>query len=164
MKIRPPASTDRDAIEALLRSDHTFRADEVEVALELVDETIAGSDDYRIRVAELPGGTDSPNRTPGGVGGYICYGPTPMTAGTHDLYWIVTHRACRGLGVASALVRAMEDDLYARGGTAVRVETSSLETYAPAHRLYARLGYPEVARLEDFYRPGDSLVLYFKRL
>lgn len=164
MKIRLPAPADRDAIEALLRSDHTFRADEVDVALELVDEAIAGNDDYQVRVAELPGGPSGRNGTPGGVGGYLCYGPTPMTADTHDLYWIATHRAYRGLGLASALVRAMEDELRALGATAVRVESSSLDTYASARRLYARLGYPEMTRLEDFYRPGDSLVLYYKRL
>jgi ribosomal protein S18 acetylase RimI-like enzyme len=160
MDIRPVAAADRRGLEAVLRSDATFRADEIAVALELVDAAIGRTDDYCVLVATLPG---QPGLS-GDVAGYVCYGPTPMTASTYDLYWIVTHRTARGLGVAGALLAEMERALVRCGATAVRVETSQQESHGAARRLYARHGYPEVARLDDFYAPGDALVLYYKRL
>jgi ribosomal protein S18 acetylase RimI-like enzyme len=160
MSIRPASADDRRGLEAVLRSDATFRADEIAVALELIDAAIGGTDDYRVLVAALAGvpGLE------GDVAGYVCYGPTPMTAATYDLYWIVIHRAARGRGLAGALLAAMERALAQRQATAVRVETSEQDSHGAARRLYARHGYPEVARLDDFYGPGDALVLYYKRL
>lgn len=156
MNIRPIEPTDREALADALAS--SFRDDEVAVALELIDHAIAATDDYRVLVAA---GVPGPAH---GVGGYICYGPTPMTASTYDLYWIVTHPQARGLGVASALIRAMEADLSARGASGVRVETSETEGYGAARKLYQRHEYPQVAHLADFYRPGDGLIIYYKRL
>ena len=156
MNIRDIAASDREALRAAL--DASFRPDEVAVALELIDEAIAKSDDYWIRVAS---GVDE---CPDGIAGYICYGPTPMTAGTYDLYWIVTHPNGRGRGVARALIAEMERDLRQRGATAIRVETSETEGYGAARRLYDRLEYPQAAHLADFYGPGDGLVIYYKRL
>jgi ribosomal protein S18 acetylase RimI-like enzyme len=145
---------DRAALEAAIRSDATFRVDEIAVALELVDEGLAGSNDYEIRVAELEGA----------VVGYICFGPTPMTRETYDLYWIVVDASARGRGVAGALIRAMEAALLERGGGNVRVETSETEGYGAARALYTRCDYPVAARLADFYGPGDALVIYYKSL
>jgi ribosomal protein S18 acetylase RimI-like enzyme len=58
----------------------------------------------------------------------------------------------------------MEAVLRGRGGGNVRVETSETEGYGAARALYQRLGYPEVARLTDFYSPGDALLTYYKTL
>ncbi len=160
MKIRPVTAADRRGLDAVLRSDTTFRADEIAVALELVDAAIARTDDYCVQVAELAG---APALT-GEVAGYVCYGPTPMTAATYDLYWLVAHQAARGQGVAGALLAQMERDLVARRATAIRVETSEQESHGAARRLYARHDYPEAARLADFYGPGDALILYYKKL
>ena len=150
---RPLKPADRDSLEAALRSA-PFREDEVDVALELIDEAIGGSTDYRILVADVAGD----------VAGYVCYGPTPMTEATYDLYWIVTAAAHRGKGVASGLITAMEAALREVSATGVRVETSQLEGYGSARRLYERMGYPEAARLADFYRANDDLVVYYKKL
>jgi ribosomal protein S18 acetylase RimI-like enzyme len=152
--VRPGAPADREALEAAIRSDTTFRADEIDVALELVDAGLAGSADYAIRVADVDGA----------VRGYLCFGPTPMTRASYDLYWIVVHAEARGRGVAGALLRAMEAELAERGGGNVRVETSETEGYGAARALYERHGYPEAARLVDFYSPGDALIVYYKRI
>ena len=156
MRIRSLRHRDRkpliEAIEA------SFTVHEVEVAVELLDAAIAGSHDYWILVADQLEGA------PGSIGGYICYGPTPMTRSTFDLYWIATHPAVRGRGVGSALIHGMEAELTERGVTGIRVETSETEGFGAAQRLYQRHGYPEAVRLPDFYRPGESLILYYKRL
>ena len=127
----------------------------MKTALELIDGALADPDgDYRALVATID---DE-------VAGYICYGPSPMTVGTWDLYWIVTDADRRGAGVGSSLVAAMEDELRTLGGKRVRVETSHTDGYGAAHRFYVRTGYPEVARLRDFYDVGDDLIVMMKVL
>ena len=96
--------------------------------------------------------------------GYICYGPTPMTDNSYDLYWIVCHAEARGKGVAGALIAAMEKEVASRGASGIRIETSHLESYGSARRVYDRHEYVEVGRIEDFYREGDALVTFYKRL
>jgi ribosomal protein S18 acetylase RimI-like enzyme len=156
VKVRALAAADRDAVAAVIASDETFKSDEFSVALELVDLSIAGSSDYEVRVAD---DTES-----GGVCGYICFGRTPMTERTYDLYWICVHARARGKGVARLLVEAMEGELRSRGGGQIRVETSATDGYGTAQAVYARLGYPEASRLPDFYSPGDALITYYKVL
>jgi|SRR5690606_28433901 len=154
--IRSLRADDRPRLEAALRSDGTFTEEEVSVALELIDLSLETEErDYSVRVADLEAFE---------AAGYICFGRTPMTESTYDLYWVVTHAGARGHGVAGALIGAMEEELRARGGAAVRVETSQKESHGAARRLYDRLGYPEAARFPDFYRPGDDLIVYYKRL
>jgi ribosomal protein S18 acetylase RimI-like enzyme len=152
--IRPARPQDRGALEAAIRSDATFHADEIAVAIELVDKGVAGDPDYLVRVIEVAGA----------VRGYVCFGRTPMTAATWDLYWVVVDAATRGQGLARALVNAMEDEIRAGGGGHVRVETSVSDGYGAARRLYEKLGYPLAATFADFYAPGDDLLVYYKRV
>ncbi|MFH0900134.1 MAG: GNAT family N-acetyltransferase [Pseudomonadota bacterium] len=157
MLIRRLEPRDRGSIAGILTSDETFAAEEVAVALELVDSAIAKPDgDYEALVAEEEEGM--------GVIGYVCYGRTPMTTATYDLYWLATHRRARGQGVGSKLVVAMEEELGRRGAVTVRVETSLMEAYGAARSFYARARYLEAGRISDFYAPGDDLIVLAKRL
>ena len=73
-------ASDRDAVQSLVESTGFFRADEVAVAVELVDEHLSkgpGSG-YHFVFAELQGE----------VAGYACYGPIACTVASYDLYWI----------------------------------------------------------------------------
>ncbi|HKA90740.1 MAG TPA: GNAT family N-acetyltransferase [Haliangiales bacterium] len=154
MRIRKLAQPDREPILRVLRSDDTFTEEEIAVATEVLDAAVAQPGrDYHILVCE--------DET---VVGYVCYGPTPMTLGAYDLYWIATHREARGRGVARRLVEAMEAELGELGARVVRVETSQLDAYGAARAFYLRLGYGEAGRIRDFYRPGDDLVIFAKGL
>src|SRR3981189_813624 len=114
MEILPIAAKDRESLAALLRRIDTFSPPEVSCALELIDLALSSNKaDYQIRVATKG---DS-------VVGYVCYGPTPRTEGTFDLYWIAAAPEVRGQGVGSALVASMEGDLRKRGARLIRVET-----------------------------------------
>ena len=100
--LRPARAHDREGLSALLRADGLFTAEERSVALELIDAALAEpGGEYRVTVAELAGR----------LIGYLCYGPTPMTEGTWDLYWIATHPEARGQGVARLLIERMEAEL-----------------------------------------------------
>ena len=96
--------------------------------------------------------------------GYVCFGTTPSTDRTYDLYWIAVHPDAQRLGVGAALMSEVERLLWSRRARLVVIETSSREDYAPTRRFYAKRGYQETARLRDFYAPGDDRVVLTKRI
>ncbi len=114
----------------------------------------SGNREYLGLVAELDGK----------VVGLLAYGETPMTVGTYDLYWIAADPERRRQGIGAALVLAMEADLRRRGARLVRIETSGTPAYDATRAFYQRFEFGETARLRDFYRPGDDLVIYTRRL
>lgn len=137
-----------------------FQPYEREVALELIDEAIKTPDlaGYRCIVAVEPAGeTETPV-------GYICFGRTPMTEGTFDLYWIAVDKSQRNKGVGAKLIGAMDEVLLHNGGRIVRLETSSMETYQGTVQFYLNAGFIEAGRIPGFYKPGDDLVIFFKAL
>ncbi len=144
------AAHHREAIADFLTRTKEFSAEDREVALELLDLGVRGEDTYRFWVFEEAGKAL----------GYICFGPTPMTRGTFDLYWICVDPDAKGKGVGRALVAKMEDELRQEGGRLVRVETAGLEDYAATRAFYDRLGFEVVARIRDFYWPGNDLFTY----
>jgi ribosomal protein S18 acetylase RimI-like enzyme len=150
------AAHHRSALASLLKATPEFTPDEVEVALELIDLGLApnGSPDYSFWVDEEAGD----------VRGYICFGPTPMTRGTFDLYWIAVARAQKGRGIGRALVARMEEELRSLGARLVRVETAGTSEYAETRAFYDRIGYEVVARIRDFYWEGNDLFIYGRYL
>lgn len=155
MEIRPLAAPDRPQLAALLSRIETFSQDEARVALELIDLTLTPSNrDYKVLVAARDGK----------VVGYVCYGPTPMTEGCYDLYWIASDPLVRGQGVGAALVSAMEGDIRRTQGRLIRVETSAMEAYGPTRGFYQAMQYKEESRFRDFYKVGEDLIILAKRL
>ena len=153
------APTDRPAVAALLASIDAFSEEERAVALELVDHRLAdpASDDYRFLLGFLAA---APER----LAGYLCYGRTPMTSSTYDLYWIGTSPERTRTGVARDLVARMEAEIAREGGGLVRAETSSREGHGAAVRFYDAVGFTRTATLPDFYAPGDDLIVFTRRL
>ena len=96
--------------------------------------------------------------------GYVCFGPTPATDGTFDLYWLAVDPAAQGRGAGRALVKSVEQELARRGGRLLVVETSSRADYASTREFYARVGYREAARVRDFYAPADDRIILTTRL
>ena len=151
MKIGPLRPHDRARLAELLVATGAFHDEEIDVALSLFDLT---DDDY-----ELLGAFDD-----GRLVGYACFGPTPATEGTYDLYWLAVDPAAQGRGIGRALVREVERQLSERGGRLLVVETSSRADYAGTREFYARSGYTEAARVRDFYAPADDRILLTTRL
>ena len=154
MHVRPLSPDDRQPLAKLLEAIDEFSPEEVSCALELADLALSDRAGYRALIAEQDGQ----------LAGYLNFGPTPLAAGTFDLYWIATAVWARGHGAGRALVAAMEAELKAERARLVRVETSSLNEYEPARTFYDRMRYQPIARIEGFYRPGDDLVVLAKRL
>ncbi len=155
LQVRALRREDRPPIEALLRASHNFTPQEVDTALEVIDETLAGDPEYIVFVVE---------NEKGEVAGYECHGPTPLTLGTFDLYWIAVDPSAQKRGYGRRLLRAAEEDVAARGGRLLLIETSSQESYDATIRFYKRAGYRLEARIGDFYKPGDDKLIFAKNL
>jgi ribosomal protein S18 acetylase RimI-like enzyme len=96
--------------------------------------------------------------------GYACYGPTPDTDRTYDLYWIAVDPAAQGSGAGTRLLAEVERRLRESRGRMLVVETSSRDEYDATRAFYTARGYQEAARVGHFYAPGDDRVIYTKRL
>jgi GNAT superfamily N-acetyltransferase len=151
--LRHLTAADRGRIEEITRAVGVFRDDEVPVALEVFDGAVAGSPDYLALGAEVDGR----------LAGWICWGPTPCTLGTYDLYWMAVDPARHGAGIGTALVLEMEQRLVGAARLVV-VETAGRPDYAPTRAFYQARGYRRAAVIPDFYAPGDDQVVYTKQL
>ena len=96
--------------------------------------------------------------------GYVCYGPTPLTQGVFDLYWIVADPAVQGQGFGRHLIEYVEGDIVKRGGRMLLIETSSQDSYGGTIRFYKKAGYKLEARIKNFYRIGDDKLVFSKEL
>jgi ribosomal protein S18 acetylase RimI-like enzyme len=156
----------RSRIVEILHATNSFRDEEIDVAVELFDEVFAS----HVRAPFDPGaGVESYEfigafSREGDLIGYACYGATPGTTGTYDLYWIAVHPEHQGEGGGSRLLDEVERRLNEREARLLVVETSSRTDYESTRRFYERREYREFARLSDFYAFGDDRVIYAKRL
>jgi GNAT superfamily N-acetyltransferase len=130
-----------------------FRDDEIPIALEVFDAAIAEGPDesYTALGAEL----DSR------LVGWICWGPTPCTLGTYDLYWMAVEPGLQGHGIGTALLEEMERRLEGLARLIV-IETAGRPDYAATRGFYQARGYRAVATIPDFYAPGDDQVVFVK--
>jgi GNAT superfamily N-acetyltransferase len=99
-----------------------------------------------------------------GVAGYACYGPTPLTEDTWDLYWLAVHPGGRRKGTGKALLARVEEEVGAQDGRLLLIETSGAPGYEGTRRFYESCGYRYQAVIHDFYAPGDDLLIFGKVL
>ncbi|HEX8618954.1 MAG TPA: N-acetyltransferase [Thermoanaerobaculia bacterium] len=156
MNIRHAANADRERIREILIATGRFSRQEVGWAMELVDSALAHPErnDYEAHVlAEEQA-----------IHGYVLFGPTPMTDGVYDLYWIAVDPQQQGKGFGQVLLRFVENEVRRRAGRMLLIETSSKRSYAPTIRFYRQAGYHEISRIKDFYRIEDDKVVFCKHL
>ncbi|NWG06572.1 MAG: GNAT family N-acetyltransferase [Chloroflexi bacterium] len=96
--------------------------------------------------------------------GYAIYGYRDLTDGVYDLYWIAVDPNARRKGVGRKLLTACEEAVRAEGGRMLIAETSGTVEYASTREFYLRTGFVNEASIRDFYKPGDDLKIFVKRL
>jgi ribosomal protein S18 acetylase RimI-like enzyme len=155
VKIRPMSAADKTALMLILKNTPEFKPFEVTVAEELVDYYLSDGvkSGYSILIADDDG-----------VAGYICYGETPCTVGTWDIYWIAVSQQKRGKGIGKMLDTAAETAIRKAHGRLAFIETSSTPLYENTRRFYIARGYEQVACIPDFYMPGDDKLILQKKL
>jgi len=98
------------------------------------------------------------------VVGYISYGPTPLTEGTWDIYWIAVSAEKQGKGIGGALMAHAEDKIRQAQGRLIIIETSSQREYEKTRRFHLSHGYEIIGHISDFYALGDGKLILQKRL
>ena len=156
--IRELVKSDRKEIKRIIIDTKHFNNDEVDVAMELIDDALekGNSSDYIAKVFE----TDDTNA----VAGYICYGRRPLTEMTYDLYWIAVDPEIHGKGIGKQLVEYMESDVRSKNGYLILIETSGKAEYEGERKFYEKCAYEVQTVIKDFYRRGDDLVIFRKYL
>jgi len=175
--VGPLAASHRERVAEILRSTENFREEEVDVALELFDESFAGEDYEFVGAFSRESGIgNGESMGPGVVPipdsqfpipdlvGFACYGPSMGTDRTFDLYWIAVDRATQGTGCGTVLLSEVERRLEALHARMLVVETSSRSDYTATRGFYLRRGYVEAARVREFYAPEDDRIILTKRL
>lgn len=155
MRIREVISEDRIDLLRILEATGVFKEYEIDVANEVIQESLEPASDYQSLCC-----VNEENRAVG----YVCWGATPCTSGTYDLYWIAVHPDFQGNGIGKQLVELAEDDVKRSKGRLMIIETSSITDYEKTRQFYIRMGYKQLALVSDFYRTGDHKIIYGKNL
>src|SRR5262245_9038625 len=168
VSLRELAAADVARVVELTRNTGVFREEEIAMAEEVVNEAVKTdmADDN-----DRPDRLDRPDRpyyalgaeVDGRIVGWICWGATPCTVATWDLYWMAVDPEMHGQGVGTALLEEMENQLRDRARLIV-IDTSGRPDYAPTRAFYRARGYQTAAVVRDFYALGDDQVIFSKRL
>jgi ribosomal protein S18 acetylase RimI-like enzyme len=161
----------RSRVRDILVATNVFREAETDVAIELFDEVFGAPMSVEGAAPQYhpaPASSDyfflgafTPEEE---LAGFACYGPTPGTDRTYDLYWIAVDPAMQGTGCGTILLNEVERRLKGQNARLVVVETSSRSDYKNTRGFYIRRGYTEAARACDFYAPSDDRITFTKRL
>jgi GNAT superfamily N-acetyltransferase len=156
LEVRPMTVEDKSAIMKMLRNMPEFKPSEADIAEEVLDSYLhdpVGSG-YHVFIAEA----DSL------IAGYICYGPTPLTEGTWDIYWLAVTPNQQSQGIGKALLTFAEGNIKKTIGRLAIIETSSKPEYEATRQFYRTQGYELACCIADFYAPGDDKLVFQKRL
>jgi ribosomal protein S18 acetylase RimI-like enzyme len=154
--IAPSRPDEREEIGRVTAEVGVFDAEEVATVYELFDDYVKDPVESGYYFLSY--------REGGRTLGFACYGPTPLTQGTYDLYWICTDGRAHQRGIGRALLRRVEAEIKAQGGRLIIIATSSRPEYLPAREFYQRTGCTLDGIVRDYYEPGDDLYLYSRRV
>jgi ribosomal protein S18 acetylase RimI-like enzyme len=157
MKIRPFFEKDRATLLSILIKTHAFTSAEIGVAMELIDIVLKDQLQKDYQIDCLVDDQDL-------AIGYICYGPTPMTQGTFDLYWIAVDPDFQEQGAGARLLSFLEEGVKAREGRMILADTSTIPHFEKTQRFYLKNGFQQVAKIQDYYHPGNDRITFCKRL
>jgi len=151
--VRKTGRQDGRSILRLAAAEPLFSREDREVVDELLQDYLEEAEpgDYRFLTA-VDGGQ---------VVGFACYGPTPLTHGTFDLYWICVSRRRRRRGYGLALLQGVIRGVRREGGALIVLDTSARRDFSPTRAFYEAAGFQPTARVPDFYKRGDDLMMYY---
>lgn len=154
--IRKAAVGDTAPVMEIIKETGFFRSVEEEVACEVLEEAAAAKHgcSYQSYVA-VNGGK---------VAGWVCFGSTPCTLGTFDIYWIAVDPEIQRSGIGSKLLKFSEQEIITQKGRLIVIETSGTEKYRKTQKFYEGNGYRLNCIVDDFYADGDGKMIYVKKI
>jgi GNAT superfamily N-acetyltransferase len=149
-------ASDVEAVRRITQSSGFFYPEEIDIAVELVEERLAKGEKsgYFFLFASIGGE----------VAGYACFGPIACTKTSFDLFWIAVDERYRGKGLGKVILAQSEKIIARMGGKRVYVETSNRPFYEPTRQFYLKTDYIIEAVIKDFYNEGDDKVVFVKKV
>lgn len=80
-----------------------------------------------------------------------------------DADYMAVHKEYRNLGLASQLLKEVEEYIMEKKGRYLHVLTTDTEGYKPARAFYEKHGYRMVGEFPDYYVIGEGRIDYLKR-
>jgi ribosomal protein S18 acetylase RimI-like enzyme len=153
--IRPTKPDDTPHLLRLTEGTGVFKPHEIEALNEVLSDYHAST--------QAQGHVAVTFEQAGHILGYAYYAPAAMTDRTWYLYWIAVKRDIHAKGIGGKLLRHAEEDILARKGRVLFIETSSLPHYELTRKFYVKHGYEQAAVLRDYYSDGDDMVVFRKK-
>lgn len=153
--IRKATAGDTSPVMDIIRETGFFRSVEEDIAQEVLDDAASvniGS--YQSYVAV----------SAGKVAGWVCFGSTPCTLGTFDIYWIAVDPKIQRSGIGSKMLKFSEQQIISQNGRLIVIETSGTEKYRKTQQFYERNGYRLNCIVDDFYAEGDGKMIFVKKI
>jgi GNAT superfamily N-acetyltransferase len=153
--IRPTRPADTKPLLALAASTSVFKPHEIQALDEVLCDFHATN--HRLEHQSIT------YEAHGEILGFAYYAPAAMTDRTWYLYWIAVTKQIQAKGIGTKLLKHVEQDIAARRGRILLIETSSLPHYDLTRQFYVKHHYVQAAVIADFYADGDDLVVFSKR-
>jgi ribosomal protein S18 acetylase RimI-like enzyme len=156
MVIRPTVPEDSETLIGLAAETGVFKPLEIQALREVLH-------DYFVANQAL-GHLSVTLEQNGEILGFAYYAPVAMTDRSRSLYWIAVKKHTQARGLGSKLLKYVEDDVKAKNGRMLLIDTSSLPNYGPTRKFYLKHQYEIGSEFPDFYADGDNLIVFRKRM
>jgi ribosomal protein S18 acetylase RimI-like enzyme len=154
IKIRKAIAEDQKTVLDFIVRTNFFRPVEIDIAREVFEDAALQKPGctYQSYVAV----------TENKVVGWVCFGATPCTLGTFDIYWIAVDPDFQKQHIGSKLLTFAEKQIADQSGRLSVIETSGSQKYASTQQFYIKNGYRQMANIADFYAPNDPKLIFTK--
>lgn len=90
--------------------------------------------------------------------------PEKLTEGTYNLLAIGVSKDFQRQGLATEMMKYIEQFLKKSNGRILIVETSTDDAQTGARNFYEKIGYRNAATIKDFWKDGEDKIVFWKRL
>ena len=151
-RIRPIIQTDIDALKRVLDSSELFPSEYLE---EMISDYFNNAETQDIWFTCLA------NDKPVAIGYCV---PEKFTDGTYNLLAIGVAKDSQRNGIASEMMKYIEQRLKNKDGRILIVETSSDDAQIGARHFYKQIDYIIEAIIRDFWKDGEDKIVFWKKL
>ncbi|MGB3721902.1 MAG: GNAT family N-acetyltransferase [Pacificimonas sp.] len=150
MNIRPTDTADIPALMTIADATGLFPG-------EMLPDMVGGA------LADPPNGELWLTAEDAGIVVGFCYAvPEMLAGGSWNMLAIGVLPGRQGEGVGRALCRRLETALQESGARILIADTSGTDGFDATGKFYAAAGYSEIARIPEFWGPGDDKVTFWK--
>lgn len=151
-KIRLITRSDTDGLKKVVDSSGLFPSEYLD---EMISDYFSNADTQDIQFAYFD------DNKPVAIGYCV---PEKFTDGTYNLLAIGVSKDYQRKGIASVMMKYIEQLLKHKEGRIIIVETSTDDAQIGARKFYKQIGYTQEAVIRDFWKEGEDKIVFWKKL